>query len=105
MTVALAPDVLDALRLIELVDTAAYRLVCAEAARDAAGDDFTDDTTLELVEEAAYADGWLMALGEALGLLLGRDPLPLVVEAKGKAEQARSVMVTGMEKLITGVGR
>ena len=58
-----------------------------------------------MLEEAAYADGWLMALGEALGLVLGRDPLPLIVEAKGKAEQARSVLVTGMEKLILGVGR
>lgn len=96
----LAPDVMAAGQLANMIDKAASRLLSAEIARDAFEDDPTSDDAIDLVEEAGYADGWLCALAEALGMLLDRDPLGIVAAAKERACHAREAALAEMEALV-----
>lgn len=98
--VCFAPDTATAMRLTVRLDEAADRLVGAEAARDACAIE-RDEESLELAESCGWADGALHGLAEALGLLVGRDPLTLRTEAYDRAVGRRA---TARERLAARVG-
>lgn len=99
-----APDVADAVRVAELVDSAAWQALATDAAREAYGTP-GDEGELELVEQQDFAYGRLHGLSEAFGVLVGRDAQVLRSEALSRSAAQRERARGVLRRRIVGVGR